>query len=158
ETAAVTTFRHGNKVRATIHFIANADWKELQSLYDKEPKHLDAQRVSNWTKFADKRPDAEDREAETFDAAKLAALEGDLLADPPKSITIELNEANGKKGEAQFRRELKQYTTSTKPYHCLVQWIEITTPSPLLDEGVLLIDTPGLDDTERFRVNLTEEA
>ena len=57
-----------------------------------------------------------------------------------------------------FRRRLKEFTTATRPHHCLVEGIEITSPSPLLDEGVLLIDTPGLDDTERFRVTLTEKA
>jgi GTPase Era involved in 16S rRNA processing len=37
-----------------------------------------------------------------------------------------------------------------------VDSIDITAPAEILDQGVLLIDTPGLDDTERFRVTLTE--
>ena len=158
ETAAVTTFCHGDRVRATIHFIAKADWEELRALFDKEPKDPEAQRIANWEKFASRRADAEDKDSETFDRSKLLDLERKFLADPAQLVTLELNAGLGKKGEAQFRRELKRYTTSTKPYHCLVQRIEISAPSPLLEEGVLLIDTPGLDDTERFRVNLTERA
>jgi hypothetical protein len=63
-----------------------------------------------------------------------------------------------RKAESDFQRRIKQFTSSTKPYHCLVESIEIETPSALLGEGVTLIDRPGLDDTERFRVQLTERA
>src|SRR4029079_11127254 len=63
-----------------------------------------------------------------------------------------------RKAETEFQRKIKQFTSSTKPYHCLVESIEIETPSNLLGEGVTSVDTPGLDDTERFRVQLTERA
>ncbi|MBU4274029.1 MAG: dynamin family protein, partial [Planctomycetes bacterium] len=56
-----------------------------------------------------------------------------------------------------FRRRLKEFTSGAKPHHCLVESIDIASPAPILDEGVLLIDTPGLDDPERFRVSLTEK-
>ena len=62
------------------------------------------------------------------------------------------------KHENEFRRRIKEYTSGNKPHHCLVESIEIETPSDILSEGVMLVDTPGLDDTERFRVQLTERA
>ena len=64
----------------------------------------------------------------------------------------------GKKAESEFRKRLKEFTSGSRPHHCLVERIEITSPAEILDQGVLLIDTPGLDDTERFRVSLTEKA
>ena len=51
ETAAVTTFRHGQNVRASIRFVNSAVWGELQSLYAENPKHADAHRVRSWESF-----------------------------------------------------------------------------------------------------------
>ncbi len=158
ETAAVTTFCHGNSVKAAIQFVAQAEWDELKQVYKEEPKSPDAHRVANWFKFNKKKPDPDDTDGEIYDEAALAALEKQYLAAGGRPKEIVLDESLGKKGESAFRRELKRFTTSTKPHHCLVQTIDISTPSDLLDEGVRLIDTPGLDDTERFRVSLTEEA
>ncbi|MBK9439870.1 MAG: dynamin family protein [Comamonadaceae bacterium] len=59
--------------------------------------------------------------------------------------------------ESGFQRLLKEYTSSGSPKHCLVDSIALQAPSEILAQGVELIDTPGLDDTERFRVTLTEE-
>ena len=158
ETAAVTTFRHGTGIKASIHFLGREEWLMLKQLHHEDPKSHDAQRVANWTKFAKRKADPEDPDGEVFDEAALAKLEAEFLQSGGSAREIRLDESLGKKGASSFRRELKRYTTGSKPHHCLVQSIEITTPSPLLDEGVLLIDTPGLDDTERFRVNLTEDA
>ena len=158
ETAAVTTFRHGDGVVATIRFISKAEWTAFRHFHAEDPKNVDAQRVANWLKFSKKRADPDDPDAESFDEAKLESLEKQYLTDVGSAKEIRLDLSSGKKGESAFRRELKRFTTATKPYHCMEQAIEITAPSPLLDEGVLLIDTPGLDDTERFRVNLTEQA
>jgi hypothetical protein len=78
------------------------------------------------------------------------------------TLTIDYEGAQGREAERKakrdFRRRIEQFTSSTKPHHCLVESIDIETPSTLLSEGVTLIDTPGLDDTERFRVQLTERA
>ena len=63
-----------------------------------------------------------------------------------------------RRAAAEFRRRIKEYTSGSKPHHCLVESIEIETPSPILAEGVVLVDTPGLDDTERLRVQLTKQA
>lgn len=158
ETAAVTTFIHGTKVKAVVRLIAKPEWEELKKLHSGDPKNLDAQRLANWVSFAKSRPGPGDGDTETFDESKLAALEAQYLTADGLSIEINLDEALGRKGEAAFRKELKKFTSSSTPHHCLVQTIAITVPSDLLDEGVLLIDTPGLDDTESFRVSLTASA
>jgi hypothetical protein len=92
----------------------------------------------------------------------LEAIEREHLRLGGQTLTIPLPPASGaeavRKAENEFRRRIKQYTSGSKPHHCLVKSIEIEAPSPILGEGVTLVDTPGLDDTERFRVQLTEHA
>lgn len=156
ETAAVTTFRHGPNVKATIRFVSKETWDSLKRLYREDPKHIDAHRVKTWESFIDKpRRNAEGEVVEEFD---LLALERSYIRPGGHSIPIILENPEQKSSEIAFRKNLKQFTSGTRPHHCLVEQIEITSPAELLDEGVLLIDTPGLGDTERFRVTLTEKA
>lgn len=155
ETAAITTFRHGPRVKASVRFVSQEEWDKLQKLYAEDPKHIDAHRVKLWQSFAKPRKGKDGETDESFD---LPALERQFLMPGGHTIEIELNDESTKKAETEFRRQLKEFTSGAKPHHCLVQSIDIASPSPILDEGVLLIDTPGLDDTERFRVSLTEKA
>lgn len=156
ETAAVTTFRHGPNVKATIRFVPSESWAGLVELHKEDPKHLDAHRIKNWESFRGKsRKSADGSTAETFD---LDALERVYVKPGGHAIEIELAKQGDRSMEMAFRKKLKEFTTGTRPHHCLVERIEITSPAPILEEGVLLIDTPGLDDTERFRVALTERA
>lgn len=155
ETAAITTFRHGARVKATVRFVSQEEWVKLQALYAEDPKHIDAHRVKMWHSFAKLKKGKDGETDENFD---LPALERQFLKPGAHSIEIELTEDGTKKAETEFRRKLKEFTSGAKPHHCLVQSIDIASPAPVLDEGVLLIDTPGLDDTERFRVSLTEKA
>jgi len=153
ETAAITTFRHGPYVKAAVRFVSREEWVKLQALYAEDPKHIDAHRVKMWSSFGKPRK-AKDGEEESFD---LASLERLFLKEGGHNLEIALAPDGTKKAETEFRRKLKEFTSGAKPHHCLVQTIDIESPAPILDEGVLLIDTPGLDDTERFRVSLTEK-
>ncbi len=156
ETAAVTSFVHGEAVKAKIRFVNKAFWEKLKTLHSEDPKHIDAHRVKMWESFVDKpRKNADGKIVEVFD---LATLERDFIKDESHSLEIVLRNDGDKNPEAAFRKKLKEYTSGTRPLHCLVEHIEIVSPAPILDEGVMLIDTPGLDDTERFRVSLTEKA
>jgi len=154
ETAAITTFRHGPQVRATVRFTPQEEWVKLQALFTEDPKHVDAHRVKMWTSFGKPKKNKDGEIEEAFD---LAALQRQYIKPGGFSVEIALAADGTKKAETEFRRRLKEFTSGAKPHHCLVQGIEITSPAPILDEGVLLIDTPGLDDTERFRVSLTEK-
>ena len=153
ETAAITTFRHGPSVKATVRFVSEEEWVKLQALYAEDPRHIDAHRVKMWNSFGKPRK-SKDGEEESFD---LPWLERQFLKTGGYSLEIELATDGTKKAVTEFRRKLKEFTSGAKPHHCLVQAIDIESPAPILDEGVLLIDTPGLDDTERFRVSLTEK-
>ena len=156
ETAAVTSFRHGAKVKATIRFVGKEVWEDLRQLYKEDPKHIDAHRMKMWMSFDGKaRKNSDGEVVETFD---LASIEKTYIRTGGHSVELVLEQPADRKSENAFRRRLKDFTSGTRPHHCLVEGIEITSPSPLLDEGVLLVDTPGLDDTERFRVTLTEKA
>lgn len=154
ETAAITSFRHGSQVKATVKFLPQQEWVKLQALHDEDAKHVDAHRVKIWKTFAKPKKNKDGEVEEAFD---LPSLEHQYVKPGGHQIEIELSADGTKKAENEFRRRLKEFTSGAKPMHCLVQAIEITSPAPILDEGVLLIDTPGLDDTERFRVSLTEK-
>lgn len=160
ETAAITTFRAGDRVVAKINLVDKATWDALKALHQKDPSDPEAHRVANWLKFAAKEGrQTPGTQAELFD---LEAIERDHLKPGGHTLTIALPAAAGaddmRKAENEFRRRIKQYTSGSKPHHCLVESIEIESPSTILGEGVTLVDTPGLDDTERFRVQLTERA
>ena len=155
ETAAITTFRAGPEVRASITIIERERWEALRAIWRTEPTDPEAHRIKNWESFRgkvsedDKPVDLDRIEQEHFrlsDRRVVLTPSGEALA------------TDRRKALAEFGRKVKLYTTSTRPHHCLVERIEIETPSEMLAEGVILIDTPGLDDTERFRVQLTEEA
>lgn len=152
ETAAITTFKFGSKVMAKVSFLPLEEWAKLQTLYKEDSKHEEAHRVKMWHDFSKPRKNR-DGDEDVFD---LIALAKEYLQPGGFSIQIDLTEEGNKKAEGEFRRRLKEFTSGAKPHHCLVQSIEITSPATILDQGVLLIDTPGLDDTERFRVSLTE--
>lgn len=154
ETAAITSFRHGNVVKATVRFVPQQEWVKLQTLHAEDAKHVDAHRVKIWNTFSKPKKNKDGEIEEAFD---LSALEYQYVKPDGHQIEISLTPDGTKKSETEFRRRLKEFTSGAKPLHCLVQGIEITSPAPILDEGVLLVDTPGLDDTERFRVSLTEK-
>jgi len=154
ETAAITTFKHGPRVRAIVRFVAEEEWVKLQGLYADDQKHMDAHRVRMWNSFGKPRKSKDGELEESFD---LPVLARQYLKPGGFRLEIELANDGTKKAETEFRRKLKEFTSGAKPHHCLVESIDIASPAPILDEGVLLIDTPGLDDTERFRVSLTEK-
>ena len=155
ETAAITRFRHGKQVKATVEFVPHQEWVKLQVLHAEDSKHVDARRVKTWHSFAKPKKNKDGQVEEAFD---LVALEKQYVKPGGHQFEIPLNPDGTKKSENEFRRALKEFTSAGKPLHCLVQSIEITSPAEILDEGVLLIDTPGLSDTDRFRVSLTEKA
>lgn len=154
ETAAVTTFRHGDEVKATIRFLPRDEWAKIQSIYQQDPRHLDAHRMLKWHELGKPRKNKDGEMEEGYD---LQSLEKEYIRDGGFSIEIRLASEGIKKAEPDFRRRLKEFTSGTKPQHCMVLGIEIESPAPILDGGVLLIDTPGLGDTERYRVELTEK-
>ena len=85
ETAAITTFRHGPSVKATVRFVSREEWVKLQALHAEDPKHIDAHRVRMWSSFGKPRK-AKDGEEESFD---LPSLERQFLKAGGFSLEIE---------------------------------------------------------------------
>jgi signal recognition particle receptor subunit beta len=154
ETAAITSFRYGQEVKATVKFLPKEEWYEIKSLYTSDPKHIDAHRVKIWNTFSKPKKNKDGGQDEVFD---LKALENDFVKSGGHQLEIAMVADGTKKSVTEFRRKLKEFTSGARPLHCLVESIEITSPASILNEGILLVDTPGLDDTERFRVSLTEK-
>ena len=154
ETAAVTTFTYGVHVEARIKIIDKIVWEEQKKLFQDDPKNIEAHRAKMWDSFTKPKKNADGIE-EKFD---LDQIENELVYGGSGEILIRLDLSAGKGAAKAFRDKLKNYTSGNKPFHCLVSSINITTPSAILKDGIELVDTPGLGDTERFRVSLTEQS
>jgi hypothetical protein len=74
-----------------------------------------------------------------------------------KTHAVGAQDWDSKTGKKAFLAEIRKFTTSQEPLHYLVNKLTIYAPIPILRDQIELIDTPGLDDTERFRVLLTED-
>lgn len=142
ETAAISVFRYSEATYAEIDIISKEKWQELQKEDDR--------RYSEFTNFNKKHKDKKEK-------LILADIEKRYIKAGGFSYRINAVNWNTKEGQKNFLKEIKQFTSSQSPLHYLVNQIVIYVPIPLLGEQIELIDTPGLDDTEIFRVILTEE-
>ncbi len=70
ETAAVSTFRAGNRVVAKIRLISGETWDELKALHANDPTDPAAHRIANWLKFFGKDSEASGP-LEVFDIAAI---------------------------------------------------------------------------------------
>lgn len=142
ETAAISVFRYSESTYAEIDIISKEKWQALQKEDDK--------RYSGFTSFNEKHKDKKEKFV-------LADIETKYIKEGGFSHRIDAVNWSSKDGQKNFLKEIKQFTSSQSPLHYLVNQIVIYVPIPLLGEQIELIDTPGLDDTEIFRVILTEE-
>lgn len=142
ETAAISVFRNADKVFAEVEMLDEKTWLELKNTEDR--------RYFNFSNFNERH--------KKDNPVDLAALEAEYIKTEGLRHKINLSEdLPQKKAEVAFRKCLKEFTSSQSPLHYLVKQIVIYTPNSLLGSQVELIDTPGLDDTELFRSELTEE-
>ena len=158
ETAAISVFRYDEDTRAEIEFVSAEEWQQLRELHAENPKDPEAKRFAGLAGF-NSRPASKDKEGKEIPRVQ---VDLDGLVNQwvkPKGLvhTVRAPEWKSTAGKNSFRRELRQFTSSQEPLHYLVKKLTIYAPIPLLRDHIELIDTPGLDDTERFRVQLTEE-
>jgi GTPase Era involved in 16S rRNA processing len=146
ETAAVTTFTYAQDTVVNIKFLDEAHWKKTEQAYQQDPGSPDAARYKAWADF---------QKGSDFN---LYEIQDKFIKNKSHVEKISVIGKPKKEQEKEIRNKLKEFTTGTKPYHCLVETIEIETPSNILNEGIVLIDTPGLDDVEKLRVELTRQA
>ena len=150
ETAAISVFRYSETTYAEIEVIGEDEWHKLREMYEETPDSIEVKRYSGFANFNKKH-------AEKGEKLNLADVEKQYIKSGGASYRIDAVKSDTKEGQKNFRKEIQKFTSSQSPLHYLVNQITIHAPIPLLGEKIELIDTPGLDDTEQFRVILTEE-
>lgn len=158
ETAAISIFRYDAQARAEVELISKEAWARLAEDHAKDPKSPDVKRYDRFVSF-NERPPRKDKEGNVIAAPKfdLSSLADQWIAEGGKTHPVGARDWNSKAGKKAFIEEIRKFTTSQEPLHYLVNKLIIYAPIPILQNQIELIDTPGLDDTERFRVLLTED-
>ncbi len=157
ETAAISLLRYAENTYAEVKFISIEEWEELRATYEADPTDPEVKRYSGFAKF-NERPPKRDKDGPPVHHPKidLKALAAKWLRSGGYTHRIQPGSWKTKEDKNSFRREIKKFTSSQEPVHYLVDRLIVYAPIPLLGDNIELIDTPGLDDTERFRVRLTE--
>ena len=158
ETAAISVFRYDTQARAEVELISREAWDRLAADHAEDPKSPDVKRYDRFVGFNERSP-KKDKEGRIIASPKfdLAALASRWVVSDGKTHAVGAQDWDSKTGKKAFLAEIRKFTTSQEPLHYLVNKLTIYAPIPLLRDQIELIDTPGLDDTERFRVLLTED-
>lgn len=158
ETAAISLLRYAEQAYAEVKFISAEDWEEQREAHKADPANPEAKRYVGFTKF-NERPLKRDKDHRVVQnpSIDLRALEAKWLRPGGHTHRITPGSWKTKEEKNNFRREIKKFTSSQEPLHYLVDRLIVHAPVPILGDNIELIDTPGLDDTERFRVRLTED-
>ena len=158
ETAAISVFRYDALARAEVELVSKEDWDRLAADYSEDPKNTEVKRYDRFINF-NERPskrgkDGKDNPREKIDLENLVRQ---WVQSGGKLHAIPVQNWETKAGKKSFLDGIRKFTSSQEPLHYLVNKLTIYAPIPILRDQIELIDTPGLDDTERFRVLLTED-
>ncbi len=158
ETAAISIFRYDTQAHAEVELISQEEWARLAADHAEDPKNDSVKRYDRFIRF-NERPPRKDKEGKEIprQPIDLGNLVKDWVEPDGKKYEIKAQEWETKEGQKQFLTAIKKFTTGQEPMHYLVNKLTIYAPIPILKDQIELIDTPGLDDTERFRVLLTED-
>ena len=157
ETAAISLLRYAENTFAEVKFISLEAWEELRQSYEADPNDPDAKRYAGFSKFNERAPKRDKDGPIHHPKLDLKALAAKWLRHGGYTHRIQPDSWKTKEEKNNFRREIKKFTSSQEPLHYLVDRLIVHAPVPILGDNIELIDTPGLDDTERFRVRLTED-
>ena len=128
ETAALTKFKHADENSVTITFYTSADWDELWK---------SATSTTNSVFIKDyKKLNADVEKNKWLNHAEEFKTFPDL---------------------EKLKAEIEKWTSSTSPSHYFVKEVVVGLKDFDLPEGVVLIDTPGLNDVVEFRSNITRD-
>jgi len=158
ETAAISIFRYDTETRAEVELVSAEEWQHLKEDHKDDPKNPEVKRYDRFIDF-NKRPLRKDKDGKEINVKPidLEALVQQWVKPDGKVQEVKAENWNTRDGKKAFLAEIKKFTTSQEPLHYLVNKLTIYAPIPILRDQIELIDTPGLDDTEHFRVLLTEE-
>lgn len=129
ETAALTKFR-GNRTadRVTITFYSAHEWELLWK---------SAQEAGD-SKFM-----------EEFQALKAEQEKANWVNHAPVIVESQSRD--------QLKAEIEKWTSSRSATHYFVKEVEVSLKDLSLPEGVILVDTPGLNDAVEYRSNITKD-
>lgn len=129
ETAALTKFR-GNRTadRVTITFYSAHEWELLWK---------SAQEAGD-SKFM-----------EEFQALNAEQEKANWVNHAP--VIVESQNRD------QLKAEIEKWTSSRSATHYFVKEVEVSLKDLSLPEGVILVDTPGLNDAVEYRSNITKD-
>jgi predicted GTPase len=159
ETAAISVFRYGDSPRAEVSLISSGEWARMEELYEDEPKHPEAFRVAGLHDFNDRMAKRKDKKGNPipFEPIDPKAMAEKWLKPDGALHVIDAENWDTKEGKIAFRKAIRGFTSSRDPMHYFVKELAIHAPVPLLKNHVELIDTPGLNDTQLYRGQLTED-
>lgn len=128
ETASLTKFKKGSMNYVKISFYSEAEWTVL------------------WKSANDAKAAVFLEEYEKLNAE---AEKDSWLGKPDKSVVCETKE--------ELVVEIQKWTSSKSVCHYFVKEVEVGLKEFELPEGVVLVDTPGLDDVVEYRSNITRD-
>lgn len=158
ETAAVTTLHYNERPRASIHMIKDSAWEAMRKAYIADSSDPAALRYATMLK---KEKDGElmlaAQEGKEKTCISIAELEQKYLSSEGVVEQVTCDNWGDPKAQREFSKSLALFTSQASPTHFFVDQLNVYVPVPFLREGIELIDTPGLNDTDRFRVRITEQ-
>lgn len=128
ETAVLTKFKKGTMNSVKITFYSEEEWMKL------------------WKSANDAKATVFLEEYKKMDAEKEKST---WLGNDDKEIECETQEA--------ITEEIQKWTSSKSVCHYFVKEVEVCLKDFELPEGVVLVDTPGLDDVVEYRSNVTRD-
>ncbi len=128
ETASLTKFRKADENLVKVSFYTKEEWEKL------------------WKS-------AQDAKAtvflEEYDVLKAESEKNNWLSHPEQTIICN--------GKSELADEIMKWTSSKSPVHYFVKEVEVGLKDFRFPEGVVLVDTPGLDDVVEYRSNITRD-
>jgi len=149
ETAAISVFRYDENARAEVELVSKKEWERLEKAHREDPKNCDVRRYDGFIHFSERQ--------RSYGPSDIENLAQTWIQEGGKRHIIAAPDWGTREGKTRFRKDLLTFTSGQQPLHYLVDTVTIYAPIPLLNDHIQLIDTPGLDDTELFRVQLTED-
>lgn len=159
ETAAITLFRRGEEPRAVVKLLTAEEWTRMTELYEEAPQNPEAYRVAGVHAFnVDMAKRRNSRgEAIAFESIDPERLAEEWITKDGREYEIPCEKWTTKEGKQAFRKQIRKFTSTRDPFHYFVKEIIVYAPVPILKDHVELIDTPGLNDTQLYRGQLTED-
>lgn len=146
ETAAITVIKYAERPCAEACMIRDDQWREMKSAFDADPEDV---RAARYHKLMDL--------AKGEDGTHLRELERELVSTKGVVRATVCEDWADKEKRKGFNSWIKQFVSRRDPRHYFVDHLVIQVPAPILRDGIELIDTPGLNDTDRYRVLVTED-